>query len=159
MRLPILGVDGFSGKLLPSEYAPEEVSYLEAFSEAWTTHRFLEERILDHVKDIEHYRCEGGGHRSGLHELNLPMMNPELTLIELTQCTLAGWKTQTDTSAVECSRAHGIGTKDINGNGCVKNGRGINEDQPHPCPAADRHPLRCFCWLIERTKPKTPLRR
>ena len=34
VRRPILGiVDGFSGKLLPSEYAPEEVSYLEAFSE------------------------------------------------------------------------------------------------------------------------------
>ena len=34
VRKPILGiVDGFSGKLLPSEYAPEEVSYLEAFSD------------------------------------------------------------------------------------------------------------------------------
>jgi len=34
VRRPILAiVDGFSGKLLPSEYAPEEVSYLEAFSE------------------------------------------------------------------------------------------------------------------------------
>ena len=34
VRRPILGVvDGFSGKLLPSEYAPEEVSYLEAFSD------------------------------------------------------------------------------------------------------------------------------
>ena len=34
VRRPILAIiDGFSGKLLPSEYAPEEVSYLEAFSE------------------------------------------------------------------------------------------------------------------------------